>query len=102
MPLLVTHKEKGLTYQTHNAFPDGYFLLSNIFFLFSLEVGSIEGLAYDSVYQELYWTSFTNSSISRIQVDVEGASPQKIIQLGTADHPRAIVINTCEMYVSLF
>ena len=69
---------------------------------FFADVGSIEGLAYDPVYNELYWTSFTNSSISRIRVDTDTDSPQKIVQLGPADHPRAIVINICEMYVRFY
>ncbi len=60
-------------------------------------VGSAEGLAYDSVYHELYWTSYTNSSISRIRVDnTENAERVKIVQLGPEDHPRAIVLDSCD------
>jgi integrin beta 2 len=60
------------------------------------KVGSAEGLAYDSVYRELYWTSYTNSSISRIKVNDTRARVEKIVQLEREDHPRAIVIDSCE------
>ena len=62
------------------------------------DVGSTEGLAYDSVNGMLYWTSFTNSSISRIKLNdniIVGA--EKLVQLGPKDHPRAIVINSCDL-----
>ena len=62
-----------------------------------VDVGSAEGLAYDPVFRELYWTSYTNSSISRISLSAyrSNARVEKIIQLGPEDHPRAIVLDTC-------
>ena len=65
-------------------------------------IGSAEGLAYDAVFHDLYWTSYTNSSISRISVGLHrrgrggDEKPQKVIQLGPEDHPRAIVIDSCK------
>jgi len=66
------------------------------------DVGSAEGLAYDEFFQEIYWTSYTNSSISRISVNRHRFVPErkKIIQLGPDDHPRAIVIDSCESLVT--
>lgn len=63
-----------------------------------IDVGSAEGLAYDEFFQELYWTSYTNSSINRISVNPQNAKrdPEKIVQLGADDHPRAIVIDSCQ------
>ncbi len=60
------------------------------------EVGSAEGLAFDKAYQELYWTSYTESSISRIRLNRPDAEEEKIVQLGDEDHPRAIVIDSCD------
>ena len=69
--------------------------LTNLVFV---DVGSAEGLAYDAMFQELYWTSYTNSSISRISVSPQkyNPRPEKIVQLGKDDHPRAIVIDSCQ------
>lgn len=61
-------------------------------------VGSAEGLAYDESFKELYWTSYTNSSISRVNVRLSQSERvvEKMIQLTADDHPRAIVIDSCQ------
>ena len=61
-------------------------------------VGSAEGLAYDESFKELYWTSYTNSSISRVNVRLPRLQRvvYKMIQLAADDHPRAIVIDSCQ------
>ena len=61
-------------------------------------VGSAEGLAYDDIFQELYWTSYTNSSISRLSIRLPQSSRvvEKMVQLTVDDHPRAIVIDSCQ------
>jgi len=66
-----------------------------------VDVGSAEGLAYDEFFQEIYWTSYTNSSINRINVNLQRSrrDPEKIVQLSAEDHPRAIVIDSCQSYV---
>uniref|UniRef100_K1QFX2 Low-density lipoprotein receptor-related protein 1B n=1 Tax=Magallana gigas TaxID=29159 RepID=K1QFX2_MAGGI len=62
-------------------------------------IGSVEGLAFDSVNSTLYWTSYSNSSINRIKVNANtgeaAGKPQKLVQLSTSDHPRAIVVDSC-------
>ncbi|XP_078324342.1 low-density lipoprotein receptor-related protein 1-like isoform X2 [Crassostrea virginica] len=62
-------------------------------------IGSVEGLAFDSFNSTLYWTSYTNSSINRIKVNPTTGEAvgkaQKLIQLSTTDHPRAIVLDSC-------
>lgn len=62
-------------------------------------IGSVEGLAFDSVNSTLYWTSYSNSSINRIKVNAStgeaAGKPQKLVQLSTSDHPRAIVVDSC-------
>lgn len=65
------------------------------------DIGSAEGLVFDPVFRDLYWTSYTNSSVSKISVDVRGARPVKIVQLEPEDHPRAIVIENCNSYVHI-
>ena len=61
-------------------------------------VGSAEGLAYDETFQELYWTSYTNSSISRVSIRHPRSKRhiEKMVQLKADDHPRAIVIDSCQ------
>ena len=71
------------------------YTLKCVQFLFFSDVGSAEGLAFDPVYKDLYWTSYTNSSISRIRVYRKDSKPEKIVLLGTKDHPRAIVLDSC-------
>ncbi|KAL8579462.1 hypothetical protein ACOMHN_026827 [Nucella lapillus] len=65
-------------------------------------VGSAEGLAYDSRNQWLFFTSYTNSSINRLDFSpqsthIPDSQPPRhiLIQLSPSDHPRAIVINPC-------
>ncbi|XP_070183011.1 low-density lipoprotein receptor-related protein 1-like [Littorina saxatilis] len=64
-------------------------------------VGSAEGLAYDSKNQRLYFTSYTNSSINRLDFSPQSTLTDKeprldiLVQLDKSDHPRAIVINPC-------
>jgi sugar lactone lactonase YvrE len=62
-------------------------------------IGSVEGLAFDSSNNTLYFTSYTNSSINCVKIDpVSGkaeGSIRKLIQLSTTDHPRAIVVDSC-------
>nr|XP_042899679.1 low-density lipoprotein receptor-related protein 1 isoform X4 [Parasteatoda tepidariorum] len=57
--------------------------------------GSVEGLAYDPVHQDLYWTSHSDSSLSRINLASANASPEVIIQLGVEDKPRGIDVDSC-------
>ncbi|CAH1788845.1 unnamed protein product [Owenia fusiformis] len=61
-------------------------------------VGSAEGLAYDQRFQELYWTSYTDSSITRINISPlrRDAESEKVVKLGPEDHPRSIVIDSCK------
>ncbi|XP_022111824.1 prolow-density lipoprotein receptor-related protein 1-like [Acanthaster planci] len=61
--------------------------------------GSAEGIAYDPVFREIYWTSYTNSSISRIKVDRPGATEQLLVRLSASDHPRGIAIDSCSGYL---
>lgn len=75
----------------------------SMFYSLLPDVGSAEGLAYDPFYDYLYWTSYTNSSISRISVNPHQSNPQrqKIVQLGPADKPRAIALHTCSSWVTI-
>lgn len=57
--------------------------------------GSVEGVAYDQLYGELYWTSNSDASISRLNLRTEGSVPEKIIKLGVDDKPRGIAIDSC-------
>ncbi|CAL1298011.1 unnamed protein product [Larinioides sclopetarius] len=57
--------------------------------------GSVEGLAYDPIHKDLYWTSHSNSSLSRISLASFNASPEVIIQLGMEDKPRGIDVDSC-------
>ena len=69
-----------------------YFLL--------VDVGSAEGLAYDTMFHELYWTSYSDSTINRVKVNpTDSGNPHEKevqVRLGTDDHPRAIVLDSCK------
>lgn len=64
------------------------------FHIFS-EQGSVEGLAYDPVHRDLYWTSHTDNSLSRINLAAKNSRPEVIIHLGTEDRPRGIDVDSC-------
>jgi hypothetical protein len=66
------------------------------------DVGSAEGLAYDGKNKHLYFTSYTNSSINRLNFNAQSTQDNQgmavkeiLVQLEASDHPRAIVINPC-------
>ena len=61
------------------------------------DLGSAEGLAYDRLNKVLYWTSYTNSSVSSIDMNTPNAKSQKLVQLKAEDHPRAIVVDPCAL-----
>jgi hypothetical protein len=73
----------------------GWWLYSTINILSFPEQGSVEGLAYDPVHRDLYWTSHTDSSLSRINVAAKNARPEVIIHLGIEDRPRGIDVDSC-------
>lgn len=62
-----------------------------------LGVGSAEGLAF--VNGDLYWTSYTNSCISKIDVQEakvnRSVKPEVVVQMSKLDHPRAIAVDAC-------
>ncbi|XP_021351873.1 prolow-density lipoprotein receptor-related protein 1-like isoform X3 [Mizuhopecten yessoensis] len=73
---------------------------SSDFYIVVEGVGSVEGLAYEGFSNYLYWTSYTNSSISRAHISekddpLHNTTVEKIIQLGVFDHPRAIAVDSC-------
>ena len=50
----------------------------------------------------LYWTSYANSSIKRINVDINNKNQPKvetIVQLDIKDHPRALVVDSCNQFI---
>jgi low-density lipoprotein receptor-related protein 1 (alpha-2-macroglobulin receptor) len=59
----------------------------------------------------LYWTSYSNSSIKRLNVDIKNnifidalknnnqLKPETIVQLDSRDHPRAIFIDSCNQFI---
>ena len=63
-------------------------------------IGSAEGLAYESVEGDLFWTSYTNSCISKIHVESalknSSLKPDVVIQMSKMDHPRAVVVDSCQ------
>lgn len=63
-------------------------------FIFS-EQGSVEGLAYDPIHKDLYWTSHSDSSLSRISLAAKNSKPEVIINLGAEDKPRGIDVDSC-------
>ncbi|XP_077997711.1 prolow-density lipoprotein receptor-related protein 1-like [Glandiceps talaboti] len=58
-------------------------------------IGSAEGLAYDPIFKEIYWTSYSDSTICRIRV-YEESEKEVVVRMETTDHPRAIVLDVCD------
>lgn len=67
--------------------------------LFSVDVGSVEGLAYHRAWDTIYWTSSTTSSISRYTVDQsrQGAfTRQAVVTMSEDDHPHVLSLDECQ------
>lgn len=87
----------------HSLFIYSFYLL--------LDESNVEGLAYDSGNKMIYWTSYSNSSIKRLNVDTRNRvyidavknnyqiKPEIVVQLDSRDHPRAIFIDSCNEFV---
>ncbi|XP_055345561.1 prolow-density lipoprotein receptor-related protein 1-like [Paramacrobiotus metropolitanus] len=60
-------------------------------------IHSAEGLAFDSMTSNLYWTSYNNASIFRMSVGRSGrsSSPQRVIQLTVGDKLRNLALDAC-------
>lgn len=62
--------------------------------LFATGIGSAEGIAYDPLMRQIYWTSYTNSSIGRLMID-EPTKEEVLVRLTAGDHPRGIALDYC-------
>ncbi|KAL3854930.1 hypothetical protein ACJMK2_014165, partial [Sinanodonta woodiana] len=58
-------------------------------------IGSAEGLSFDSVNNDLYYTSYTNSCISRIHVRGNDRTSYTVMQMTPRDRLRAITVDSC-------
>ncbi|RWS16456.1 hypothetical protein B4U79_10678 [Dinothrombium tinctorium] len=61
--------------------------------------GSVEGVAFDNLYGELYWTSNSDASITRLSLYSPKAKPEKIVKLLPDDKPRGIAVDSCSSRV---
>ena len=78
----------------------GYTLYNQSCFISSFtDVGSTEGIAYDETFNDIYWTSYTNSSISRFSLSADDPVEEVIIRLTPTDHPRGIALDICDEWV---
>ncbi|XP_023231135.1 low-density lipoprotein receptor-related protein 1B-like [Centruroides sculpturatus] len=57
--------------------------------------GSVEGLSFEPLHRELYWTSHSDASINRIRLDNSSSHPENIIKLSSDDKPRGIAVDSC-------
>lgn len=58
--------------------------------------GSVEGIAFEQIHRELYWTSNSDASVSRLKLkNGEPSKVEKIIKLGPDDKPRGIAVDSC-------
>lgn len=82
------------------------YMLTVFFFILlhlSLDVGSVEGLAYHRAWGTVYWTSSTTSSISRHTVDQSrhGAfRRQPVVTMSEDDHPHVLALDECQKSVT--
>lgn len=56
----------------------------------------VEGLAYDSMSDTLYWTCNSDSTISKISPNQRNATVQKVVRLTAEDKPRGIALDPCD------
>lgn len=56
----------------------------------------VEGLAYDSHNNVLYWTCNSDSTISKSILGQMNSTVQKVVRLTTEDKPRGIALDTCD------
>jgi hypothetical protein len=90
--LLAGCETSPITYNVRNVFAD---------------VGSVEGLAFDYLHKDLYFTSYSNHSLMRVSVadpftTTAGSYPKpttRLLVLNDQDKPRGIAVDPCEMYV---
>ncbi|KAI9558491.1 hypothetical protein GHT06_015278 [Daphnia sinensis] len=61
--------------------------------------GMVEGLAYDSKDDSLYWTCNSDSTISKAVLSQKNATVQKVVRLTTEDKPRGIALDPCDSRV---
>ncbi|XP_064475155.1 prolow-density lipoprotein receptor-related protein 1-like [Ornithodoros turicata] len=57
--------------------------------------GSVEGLAYEPIRNELYWTSHRDASVGRLSLSTPKALPEKVVKMSSEDKPRGIVVSSC-------
>lgn len=56
----------------------------------------VEGLAYDSQQNTLYWTCNSDSTISKNLLSEANSTVQKVVRLTTEDKPRGIALDPCD------
>lgn len=58
--------------------------------------GMVEGLAYDSVHDALYWTCNSDSTINKMLLGHANSSVVKVVRLTSEDKPRGISLDPCD------
>ncbi|GLH07804.1 Vitellogenin receptor, partial [Gryllus bimaculatus] len=58
--------------------------------------GSVEGLAYESVNNVLYWTCNSDATINRVLLNTSKPQTEVVIKLHSNDKPRGIDIDSCD------
>lgn len=56
----------------------------------------VEGLAYDSKDDSLYWTCNSDSTISKAVLSHKNTTVEKVVRLTTEDKPRGIALDPCD------
>lgn len=62
--------------------------------------GSVEGLAYEQIYNRLYWTCNNEATINEVNLTNYGTNSsavKSVIRLGANDKPRGIAVDSCKM-----
>lgn len=66
--------------------------------------GSVEGLYFESVHQDLYWTCSNDASINRMNpyfnhFNRAKRRVEKVLKLGKNDRPRGIAVDPCQSLI---
>lgn len=75
---------------------------SSLSFIVVENVGSVEGLAFDFLHRDLYFTSLSEHAILRVSLMDDDVSkypkkPDVLLRLSKADSPRGIAVDPCAM-----
>lgn len=60
-----------------------------------LELGSVEGVAYEKFTNQIFWTCTSDATINSFLLDSNTSKINNIVHLGSSGKPRGIALDAC-------